>query len=86
MEDKKRVEKNTKALLYWLRHHPAHIGLKLDKGWANINSIVECSQRKHKMSLEDIKEVVESDNKDRFEIQGKWSKIKSKEGHTNVKV
>jgi putative RNA 2'-phosphotransferase len=81
--EKRRIETNAKALLYWLRHNPVHIGINVDKnGWADINAIIECSKRKHKVTLEEIKEVVNSDNKNKFEIENNWSKIRAKEGHT----
>jgi putative RNA 2'-phosphotransferase len=81
--DKKKMATNTKALLYWLRHNPVNIGLAVDgKGWADVGSIVERSGRKHKITLDEIKEVIENDEKKKFEIEGDFKRIRAKEGHT----
>lgn len=79
--EKKDKELTTKALLYWLRHHPNQIGLTLKKeGWGDTSTIV--GNRKHKVTLEEIKFIVENDEKNRFTLNKDASMIKSNEGHT----
>ena len=79
--DKKDKEKTIKALLYWLRHHPGHIGLELKEGgWADISTIT--GNRKHKITSAEIQYIVENDEKNRFTLNKDASMIKSNEGHT----
>ena len=62
-QDKKRI---SKFLSLVLRHAPEKIGLDIDEnGWASIKELMFKS--KLKFSLEDLEEVVETNDKKRFE-------------------
>ncbi|NIO18744.1 RNA 2'-phosphotransferase [bacterium] len=81
MEDRRRV-KLSKLISYILRHHPEKYGLTLDRyGFASLQELVGAiSQKKKRVSEQDIKRVVEKSEKKRFEIKG--DKIRATYGHT----
>jgi len=69
--------KNSKRLCYVLRHKPSSIGLTLDKaGWGLIEEVLLGLR----MTREDLKDIVERDDKRRFAIQG--DKIRANQGHS----
>lgn len=81
--EKARQEKGTKALLYWLRHNPSDIAIEIKKdGWTDLNTLVDNSRRKYKLSKEEVEHIVSADNKGRLEISEDGNKIRSVEGHT----
>ena len=62
-----------------LRHKPEEIGISLDKnGWANVKELLQ----KAKMSMEDLEEIVETNNKKRFEFNDLGTKIRASQGHS----
>jgi putative RNA 2'-phosphotransferase len=67
-----RVIKNSKFLSLVLRHRPDVIKLTLDEaGWALIGDLLAgCANSGKQMSLGDIKEAVQFNNKKRFEVSG----------------
>ncbi len=82
MEDWKR-EKISKLLSYVLRHNPKDIELELDIiGWAFINELITKSQHKMKFSREELNEVVEKCDKQRFTISKDSKKIRAAQGHS----
>ncbi len=75
------LEKNSKYLSYILRHAPDSIGISLDNyGWALISEIVERSTLF--IDKEQIKETVENNSKNRFEISSDGLYIRALQGHT----
>ena len=80
-QDKKRI---SKFLSLVLRHAPEKIGLDIDEnGWASIKELMFKS--KLKFSLEDLEEVVETNDKKRFTFNGDLTKIRASQGHS-IKV
>ena len=68
---------------YILRHNPEEIGIKLDEqGWTNVIEFIQKSQSKYVFNLEDLKQVVENNNKKRFEFSQDGQKIRAQQGHT----
>lgn len=81
MNDKELIKKS-KFLSLILRHQPEKIGLKLDKeGWANKQELCRLSN----ITYEELDEVVEKNNKKRFEYSIYRDKIRACQGHS-VKI
>jgi putative RNA 2'-phosphotransferase len=82
--DEKRKVKISKFLSYVLRHNPQSIGLALEKnGWASVADILKNS--KVHFSFDELKYVVENNDKKRFLFNDDFSLIKANQGHS-VKV
>ncbi|HIE02471.1 MAG TPA: RNA 2'-phosphotransferase [Thiotrichaceae bacterium] len=76
--------KISKFLSYVLRHQPESIGLSLDKnGWASVADILKNASLP--LSLEELKQVVENNDKQRFSFNDDLSLIKANQGHS-VKI
>ena len=79
------IVKYSKKLSKILRHHPTMIGLTLDKnGWADVNELLE-KYGTPPLSIDILKEVVETNDKKRFAFNDDFSKIRANQGHS-VKV
>ncbi|MFP3832511.1 RNA 2'-phosphotransferase [Chryseobacterium sp. SIMBA_028] len=74
----------SKFLSLILRHQPESIGLKLDEnGWADVEELRTKSARKRiHFTLEELDEVVETNNKKRFAFNDDKSKIRASQGHS----
>ena len=61
---------NSKFLSLVLRHKPDTIKIKLDKnGWANVDELlIALKKAKKDMSMDQLREVVEHNDKKRFEL------------------
>jgi putative RNA 2'-phosphotransferase len=74
--------KYSKKLSKILRHHPAMIGLTLDKnGWADVNELLE-KYGTPPLSIDILKEVVETNDKKRFAFNDDFTKIRANQGHS----
>lgn len=81
---KNREIKISKFLSYVLRHQPESIGLSLDKnGWASVAEILKNASQP--LSLEELKQVVENNDKQRFSFNDDLTLIKANQGHS-VKI
>ena len=67
-------------LTFVLRHKPEDIGLTIEKngGWGNVDYI--CN--KIHFSFEELKLIVENDNKNRFSFNETKTKIRANQGHS----
>lgn len=76
--------KLSKFLSLILRHKPHSVGIELDKkGWAETKSLLKGLKRKgFILGLEDLKEVVKTDNKQRYIFSEDYSKIRANQGHS----
>lgn len=81
--DKSLVSKS-KFLSLLLRHAPETIGLSLDaQGWANLSELVRLAhQAGNSLDLEDIYEIVQTNEKKRFEISPDDQSIRAVQGHS----
>jgi len=71
--------KTSKFLSLVLRHKPEEIGLILDSdGWADVNELLQ----KIDVSFEDLKEVVNTNDKKRFAFSDDFNKIRASQGHS----
>jgi putative RNA 2'-phosphotransferase len=80
-QDKKRIGK---FLSLVLRHDPAKIELELDEnGWANVKELIEkCRKHRYHFSMEDLIEIVETNDKQRYSFNEKQNKIRANQGHS----
>ncbi len=72
-----------------LRHSPETIGIKLDeKGWADVEElIILMNKNRRKIDIDTLKEIVETNNKKRYEFSDDFKKIRACQGHSiNVDV
>ncbi|MCO7226738.1 RNA 2'-phosphotransferase [Pleionea sp. CnH1-48] len=79
----------SKFLSLLLRHKPETIGLNLDvNGWANIDELIELSEKRGKHYSHDIiRHIVETNDKKRFIISDDGMRIRANQGHSiNVDV
>lgn len=76
--------KISKFLSFVLRHRPQRIGLKLDHaGWAVISDLIEAAARTGMtLSEEDIRDVVDKNDKKRFSISEDGLRIRASQGHS----
>lgn len=69
----------SKFLSLVLRHKPEEIGLSLNsEGWADVAELVEKSD----LSLGDLREIVATDNKQRYSFNADETKIRANQGHS----
>lgn len=74
----------SKFLSLILRHKPETIGLKLDQnGWADLNELISKINTGGKnVNLEQIKEVVKTNSKQRFKLDLENNRIRANQGHS----
>ena len=82
--DEKRKTKISKFLSLILRHQPEEIGLALDAGgWAEVSELLEKSAAKGvRFSLEELREVVVTNDKKRFAFDEAETRIRASQGHS----
>ena len=82
--NEKYIKRISKFLSLILRHNPAKINLELDKnGWADVNELLsKAAKNKVKFTLEELKEIVKSNDKKRFSFNQDNTKIRANQGHS----
>ena len=76
---KQNLQKLSRYLISLLRHHPEKEGLILNKyGWTSVPIILE----KFGITFEELKHIVETNNKQRFELSHDFSNIRATQGHS----
>lgn len=80
-QDKKRIGK---FLSLVLRHSPETIGIELDEnGWVNVQELIEkCKKHQYHFSMDDLIEIVETNDKRRYSFNEKRNKIRANQGHS----
>ena len=75
--------KESKFLSFILRHDPGSIGLEMTKeGWVLVEWLIKLSAKKQSISLKVLKEIVESDDKGRYEFSADGMYIRATQGHS----
>ena len=72
-----------------LRHSPETIGIKLDEnGWGDVEELITLmNKNRRKIDIDTLKEIVETNNKKRYEFSDNFKKIRACQGHSiNVDV
>ncbi|NEX92934.1 RNA 2'-phosphotransferase [Caulobacter sp. 17J65-9] len=74
----------SKTLSFWLRHKPEAAGLTLEAaGWAEVDAVLAALQGEGlQVDWERLVEVVERNDKQRFELSSDASKIRARQGHS----
>jgi putative RNA 2'-phosphotransferase len=82
--ENQRHTKLSKFLCLILRHKPETIGIELDiQGWADVSKLIEnLNNAGKRIDIETLKEVVETDNKNRFLFNENFKKIRANQGHS----
>jgi len=76
--------KTSKFLSLILRHEPERVGLKLDSaGWVSVSELLEAVNRHGlSLSIEQLKEIVATNDKRRFAFSEDGLKIRASQGHS----
>jgi putative RNA 2'-phosphotransferase len=76
--------KTSKFLSYVLRHRPDEIGLTLDaNGWALVSDLIDRSKSASvPLTVDSIREIVRSSDKQRFALSDDGTKIRANQGHS----
>jgi len=80
-EERKRI---SKFLSLVLRHQPELIGIRLDEaGWVAVSDLLAgCGRRGRAIRLEQLQEVVATNDKKRFEFSPDGGRIRASQGHS----
>jgi len=83
----KETKRTSKFLSLVLRHQPATIGIQLDdSGWVDVDVLLTAmSKNRRGITLDQLKHVVESNDKQRFSFSEDGKQIRATQGHS-VKV
>jgi putative RNA 2'-phosphotransferase len=83
---RKQLISKSKFLSLVLRHDPAVIGLILDQyGWADIdNLLINAQQHNIQITPEELTEIVETNEKKRFDLDVVKNRIRANQGHSIV--
>ena len=82
--NEKNKTKISKFLSFVLRHKPEEIELTLDEnGWAHITGLLEQSAKfGNRFTIEELEEIVETNDKKRFSFDETKTKIRANQGHS----
>lgn len=80
---KRRLDQISKFLSFVLRHKPEAIGLGLDaQGWASVSEIIEKGSVELPLTAELIRQVVTTNDKQRFSLSEDGERIRANQGHS----
>ena len=81
---KKNLNKLGRFLSFILRHSPQTINIKLDKnGWTDVNELIKgINENGKKINFEMLNEIVETNDKKRYEFNENFTKIRACQGHS----
>ena len=84
MSSADRLKRASKFLSFVLRHDPGSIGLKLDGGgWAEVDELLDRAAKSGRwIGRERLREVVATNDKQRFLISGDGRRIRASQGHS----
>ena len=82
--DEKRLIKTSKYLSKYLRHAPERIGLQLGPGgWIEVETLLRaCARQGFPISRDELREVVEKNDKQRFAFDETGTRIRANQGHS----
>lgn len=77
------ITKTSKYISLILRHKPETIGISLDEhGWADVKDLIDGVNKTHKLDMEMLEEIVETDDKQRYSFNEDKTKIRANQGHS----
>ena len=66
-----------------LRHNPKAAGLTLDAhGWADVGALLKGMRRSHPITMEQLEEIVRTDDKQRYALSPDKTRIRARQGHS----
>ena len=71
------MKNKSRQISYILRHEPGDIQMEKE-GWVNVHALLN----KVQISMEELEDIVENDDKKRFAFNFNRSKIRASQGHT----
>ena len=78
-----KTKKISRLLSYWLRHHPEDIGLNMNsEGWVNVRELIEKSKNKIQFDFNELKYIVQNNDKKRFMLSDDFCEIRACQGHS----
>ena len=82
--EKRHLVRLSKFLSLVLRHKPELVGIRLDEhGWTSVSDLLAgCNSAGVLMKMAELKEVVESNDKQRFAFRTDQSRIRANQGHS----
>lgn len=73
----------SKYIALILRHKPETIGISLDEhGWANVNELLTGIGKTYPLSIEQLENIVATDNKQRYSFNEDHTLIRANQGHS----
>ncbi|MDQ9022555.1 RNA 2'-phosphotransferase [Acinetobacter sichuanensis] len=86
--DEKILRQRSKFLSLVLRHQPETIGIQLDaEGWTDVSNLLQqMIKHRNPLKLQELIEVVENNDKKRFQLSEDHSKIRAVQGHSTQQV
>ncbi len=76
-------KETSKFIALILRHKPEAIGIRLDEhGWADVGELLEGVSRTHPLTMEELEEIVRTDEKQRYSFNGDRTLIRANQGHS----
>ena len=81
---RKELVRKSKLLSLVLRHEPGAIGLSLDgNGWADVSELLtKAAAAGTPISLEELREIVATNEKKRFDLDSQQWRIRANQGHS----
>src|SRR4051812_25999504 len=82
--DDKRLVMTSKYLSKHLRHQPERLGLALEPGgWVAVDALLQaCARHSFALTRDDLREVVERNDKQRFSFDATGARIRANQGHS----
>lgn len=86
--NEKILRQRSKFLSLVLRHQPETIGIQLDaEGWTDVSILLQqMIKHRNPLKLQELIEVVENNDKKRFQLSNDHSKIRAVQGHSTHHV
>jgi len=80
----KQLKQISKSLSYVLRHRPDSVGIELETGgWIAVEALLSAfAQAGSPLTVESLREVVATSDKQRFELSDDGSRIRARQGHS----
>lgn len=77
------LTETSKFISLILRHKPEVIGISLDEhGWADVDELIAGIAKKQEFNMDMLKEIVRTDNKQRYSFNEDETLIRANQGHS----
>ncbi|MEU3020579.1 RNA 2'-phosphotransferase [Nocardiopsis sp. NPDC007018] len=80
----KELQRASRFLALVLRHAPDRAGIALDpQGWADVGDLLAgCRRAGHRLTPEDLRSIVETNEKRRFALSPDGARVRAQQGHS----